>query len=184
MEGFASLRVAIRNHIDGHASRPFAVLDFDGTCIVNDVAEATLAYICRNRLLRRGDLLFSRTQSCSPAYHQQVFRHYYELLHRDDIQSASLLCARAFAGFAGNEARYLVTAAIHAEGSIPGMTELYGVSIARGLAVRPVMRRLIDFLNAIDVQLDCERFSGNRSGNGHAALRPSRKFDSASKQAG
>jgi phosphoserine phosphatase len=33
------------------------------------------------------------------------------------------------------------------------MTELYGVPIARGLAVRPVVRRLIDFLNANDVQV-------------------------------
>ena len=28
----------------------FAVFDFDNTCIVNDILEATLAFVCKNRL--------------------------------------------------------------------------------------------------------------------------------------
>jgi phosphoserine phosphatase len=153
MDPLVSLQVAIRDHIDHQQARPFAVLDFDNTCIVNDVAEATLAYICRNQLLRRDDLLPSGTRYCGPAYHQQVFRRYYELLRQGNIQSASLLCAKAFAGFKRNEAEDVVAAAIDAEGSVPVVSELYGVPIAGGLAVRPVLRRLIDFLEANDVKV-------------------------------
>ncbi len=153
MDGFASLKAAISNHIDRQPSRPFAVLDFDNTVIVNDVAEATLAYLCRNQLLRRADLLPTPAGHCDRIYHREVFRRYYALLHRDDLQSESLLCARVLAGFTRNEAETIVAAAVDAEGSIPGVGELYGISIARGLAVRPVLRRLIDFLHANEVQV-------------------------------
>jgi phosphoserine phosphatase len=153
MDRTASLQLAIRKRVDEQARPLFAVLDFDGTCIVNDIAEATLAYICRNQLLRRADLLASRTQDCARMYHREVFRRYYALLHRGDIQSASLLCARIFAGFSAIEAETIVAAAIAAEGSIPGMEELYGIRIARGLAVRPALRRLIDFLHDNKVQV-------------------------------
>ena len=153
MDGTASLQLAIRKRVDEQARPLFAVLDFDDTCIVNDIAEATLAYICRNQLLRRADLLASRTQDCARMYHREVFRRYYALLHRGDIQSASLLCARIFAGFSAIEAETIVAAAIAAEGSILGMEELYGIRIARGLAVRPALRRLIDFLHDNKVQV-------------------------------
>jgi phosphoserine phosphatase len=63
------------------------------------------------------------------------------------------LCAKAFAGFTSDEAEDLVAAVIDAEGSIPGASELYGVPIARGLAVRPAARRLIDFSEGIGVQV-------------------------------
>jgi phosphoserine phosphatase len=153
MDGFASLQAAIGNRIGSQPSRPYAVLDFDNTCIVNDVAEATLAYICRNQLLRRADLLPGPAAHCDRIYHRDVFRRYYALLCRDDLQSASLLCARVLAGFTGKEAETIVAAAIDAEGSIAGVGELYGISIARGLAVRPVLRKLIDFLRANEVQV-------------------------------
>jgi len=153
MDGTASLQLAISKRLEEQASPLFAVLDFDGTCIVNDIAEATLAYICRNRLLRCADLLPPRSQYCASTYHREVFRRYYALLHRGDIQSASLLCARTFAGFNVIEAETIVAAAIDAEGSIPGVDELYGIRIARGLAVRPALRRLIGFLDAHKVQV-------------------------------
>jgi phosphoserine phosphatase len=153
MDALASLKAAISGRLDQRAGRSFAVLDFDNTCIVNDVAEATLAYLCRNQLLRRDDLLASRPRHCDPDYHQQVFRRYYELLRRGDIRSASLLCAKTFAGFTSDEAEDLVTAVIEAEGSIPAASELYGVPIARGLAVRPAVRKLIDFSEANGVQV-------------------------------
>jgi phosphoserine phosphatase len=153
MGALASLKLAIRDRLDNRGGPAFAVLDFDNTCIVNDVAEATLAYICRNQLLRRDDLLPSRTRHCDPSYHQQVFRRYYELLHRGEIQSACLLCARVFAGFKRDEAENVVNAAIDAEGSIPWASELYGVPIARGLGVRPALRGLIDFSEANAVQV-------------------------------
>src|SRR3984893_15301876 len=135
MDALTALEAAISARLEGARDQPFAVLDFDNTCIVNDVGEAALAFVCRNHLLRYGELLPSGPQPCKPAYHEQFFRHYYQLLHRGDIRSASLLCAGIFAGFERAEAAAVVAAALDAEGSVPGETELYGIPVASGLAV-------------------------------------------------
>jgi phosphoserine phosphatase len=153
MDAWTALEAAIGARIDGTHDQPFAVLDFDNTCIINDVGEATLAFMCRNQLLRCGDLLPSGGQPCNPGYHAQVFRHYHQLLNRGDIRSASLLCAGILAGFKPDEAAAVVSATLDAEGDIPGETELYGISIARGLAVRPGLQRLIDFAAASNIQI-------------------------------
>ena len=153
MDALAALEAVISARIDGVRDQPFAVPDFDNTCIVNDVGEATLAFMCRNHLLRCGELLPSGAQPCSPAYHEQVFRHYHQLLDRGDIRSASLLCAGILAGFRRDEAAAAVSAALDAEGTVPGETELYGLPVARGLVVRPGLRRLIDFSTASNVQI-------------------------------
>jgi phosphoserine phosphatase len=138
--------------LDRTREPPFAVLDFDNTCIVNDVGEATLAFMCRNHLLRCGDLL-SSGQPCSPAYHERVFRHYHYLLNGGDIRAASLLCAGIFAGFKPDEAAAVASAALDAEGSTPGETELFGLPVARGLAARPALQRLIEFSTANAIQM-------------------------------
>jgi phosphoserine phosphatase len=148
-----ALQAAISARLTGAPERPFAVLDFDNTCIVNDVGEATLAFMCRHHLLRYGELLHSGAQLCDPAYHERVFRHYYRLLDGGDIRAASLLCARMLAGFKPDEAAAVVAAALESEGAVPGGTELYGIPIARGLAVRPALRRLIDFSAANKIQI-------------------------------
>jgi phosphoserine phosphatase len=150
---FNSLGEAISARVDGSQGRQFATLDFDNTCIVNDVAEATLAHMCGNCLLRCGDLLPRGRRLCDKAYHEQVFRHYYDLLNRGDIQSASFLCAKMLAGFTPAEADAIVSVSIDAEGTIPRAGELYGVPISRGLAVRPVLRELIELLETSHVQV-------------------------------
>jgi phosphoserine phosphatase len=153
MDASSALEAAIRARIHDAPEPPFAVLDFDNTCIVNDVGEATLAYICRNHLLRCGELMPSGARRCDPAYHEQVFRRYYQLLDGGDIRSASLLCARILAGFKPDEAAATVSAALDAEGTSPGESELYGIRIALGIAVRPALRRLIDFSAANNIQV-------------------------------
>jgi phosphoserine phosphatase len=153
MDALTALEAAISARIDGARAQPFAVLDFDNTCIVNDVGEATLAFLCRNYLLRCGELLPSGAQPCDPAYHEQVFRHYHRLLNGGDIRSASLLCAGILAGFKPHEAAAVVSATLDGEGTSPGETELFGISIALGLAVRPSLRRLIDFSAANNIQI-------------------------------
>jgi phosphoserine phosphatase len=153
MDALTALEAAIRARIVSARDQPFAVLDFDNTCIVNDVGEATLAFMCRNELLRDGDLLPSGSRPCDRAYHEQVFRRYHQLLNQGDIRSASLLCAGILAGFKPDEAAAIVSAALDAEGTVPGEAELYGISIARGLAVRPALQRLIDFSAANYVQI-------------------------------
>jgi len=53
---FISLVEAIKEQIGRSHGALFGVLDFDNTCIVNDVGEATLAYIFRNCLIGRTQL--------------------------------------------------------------------------------------------------------------------------------
>jgi phosphoserine phosphatase len=153
MDTLAALEAAIRARIGDARAQRFAVLDFDNTCIVNDVGEATLAFMCRNHLLRHGGLLPSGSQACDPSYHERVFHHYYELLDSGDIRAASLLCARMLAGLEPNAAATTAAAALEAEGTVPGETELFGLPVARGLAVRPALRRLIDFSAANDIEI-------------------------------
>jgi phosphoserine phosphatase len=148
-----AFEAAIKERLAAAPQPPFAVLDFDNTCIVNDVGEAALAFLCRNHLLRHGELLPSGAQPCDPAYHERVFRHYHQLLAGGDIRSASLLCARILAGFRPDEAAAAVAVALDAEGTVPGETELYGIRIALGLAVRPALRRLIEFSAANNIQI-------------------------------
>lgn len=153
MDALTAFEAAISARLDGERAAPFAVLDFDNTCIVNDVGEATLAFMCRNNLLRCGDLLPAGGETCSPAYHERVFRRYHQLLNSGDIRSASLLCAGILAGFKPDEAAAAVSAAVDAEGTIPGEAELYGIQIACGLAVRPALQKLIEFSNANAIQV-------------------------------
>src|ERR1700692_3898091 len=127
MDVSTAFEAAISKRLEETREAPFATLDFDNTCIVNDVGEATLAFLCRNNLLRCGELLPSGAQPCSPAYHEQAFRHYYQLLDRGDIRSASLLCAGILAAFKPDEAAAAVSAALDAEGNVPGESELYGI---------------------------------------------------------
>jgi phosphoserine phosphatase len=153
MNTLTAFEAAIGARLAGAHAESFAVLDFDNTCLVNDIGEATLAFMCRNQLLRCGDLLPTRGQACDPAYHAQVFRHYYQVLNSGDIRSASLLCARILAGFTPAEAAAAVSATLDAEGSTLGETELFGLPVARGLAVRPALRRLIHFAVAKEIQI-------------------------------
>jgi phosphoserine phosphatase len=153
MDAFALLQAAIREQIECSPSPPFAVLDFDNTCITNDVAEITLAYLCRNCTLKCRDLLPAFAHDSNEQYHQRVFHHYHGLLGRGDIKAASRLCAGIFAEFSPAEAEAAVSAAMEAEGNVSDSADLYGVSIAVGLAVRPIARKLIDHLIASNVQV-------------------------------
>jgi phosphoserine phosphatase len=153
MDASTAFEAAISKRLEETREAPFATLDFDNTCIVNDIGEATLAFMCENNLLRCSDLLPSGGKPGDPAYHSQVFRHYHQLLNGGDIRAASLLCARILAGFKPDEATAVVAAALDAEGNIPGEAELFGIPIARGLAVRPALRRLIEFSTANAVQI-------------------------------
>src|SRR3989344_1390971 len=69
---------------------PFAIFDFDNTCIMNDIAEATLAYLCGNTLLRDTSLLGEK-QDDNADYHERVFHTYYALLKEKRIKAAYML---------------------------------------------------------------------------------------------
>ncbi len=153
MDALIALETAIQRRRADFDTAAFAVIDFDNTCIVNDIGEATLAFMCANHLLRYGELLPSGPEPCGTAYHERVFRHYHEILGQGDIRAASLLCARILAGFTPAEARAVVTATLDAEGTHAAERELYGVRIGCGLAARGAVRGLIAFAaeNAIAV---------------------------------
>ncbi len=121
----------------------FATFDWDGTCITNDVAEATLAYICEHGLLKNTNLLSDIGETKN--YHERVFQEYYRLL-KEDIFRAYLFAARIFAGFTLEGAEKIVKDAIIAEGEKLGKRELFNITIARGLAVRPQVKKLAESL--------------------------------------
>jgi phosphoserine phosphatase len=130
----------------------FAVFDFDNTCIDNDIAEATLAFMCRQHLLRNNHLVPS-AKSDVATYHENVFHHYHDLSAKKDFRSAYRLCAKIFAGFTPAEASELVRATIKAEGTVLHNTRLFGVTISAGLRVHPVVQRLISYLQAAHIDV-------------------------------
>src|SRR3989344_971484 len=118
-----------------HVEKPFAIFDFDNTCIMNDIAEATLAYLCGNKLLRDTSLLGEK-QDDNADYHERVFHTYHALLKERRIKAAYMLNARMFSGFTPGEAEAVALAAITEEGRKLGSKVLYGFHIERGLALR------------------------------------------------
>src|SRR3989338_5060582 len=137
-----------------HVEKPFAIFDFDNTCIMNDIAEATLAYLCGNKLLRDTGLLGEgRETEDSADYHESVFHTYYALLKERRIKPAYMLNARMFSGFTPGEAEAVALAAITEEGSRIGSKMLYGLHIERGLAARRQVLSLMAYLKAKGVHV-------------------------------
>ena len=143
----AQIQAAISEKLLTAGPRPFAVFDFDNTCIVNDVGEAALAYLCRHKLVKNLTLL-AEGEGGAGDYSERVFRRYYEIFGQGKILEAYSFCARAFAGFTPEAATALAQATLEAEGTTPGTDELYGVKIAHGLPVRPQVRQLMEYLSA------------------------------------
>lgn len=145
---------AIEKAVDSgfaHMENPFAVFDFDNTCIVNDIAEATLAYLCGHQLLRDKNLLGE--ENSSDNYHERVFRSYYALLKEGKVKAAYTLNARMFSGFTPGEAEAAALTAIAEEGSRIGSKMLYDLHIERGLARRDVALSLMEHLRKRGVHI-------------------------------
>ena len=130
-------------------SSPFAIFDFDNTCIVNDIGEATFAYVCRHKLLKDTTLI----ESADGDYHEAVFRKYYEMYSSGDVKAAYLLNAQMFSGFTSEEAGAIVQKVLEEEGSEIQKTELYGVSVNKGLALRSHVIELMQFLKSHTVTI-------------------------------
>lgn len=123
----------------------FAVFDFDNSCIVNDIADAVFAYLCRNKLLKDYTLL-GREKSNNAEYHQLVFRYYYEILGRGDIKKAYTFCAKVLSGFNKREIEIITKQTIHFEGKKIRRVKLYGIDIERGLAIKSQIKELMNVL--------------------------------------
>lgn len=129
----------------------FAVFDFDNTCIKNDIGEATLNYFCRNKLLKDKHLLGKEYDE--KKYHEEVFKHYYGLLDAGKTKEAYIFCSKIVSGFKPLEITSLVQKLIKDEGDEIKTSQLYGLTIEKGLAIQPKVKKLIDFLqeNNVDV---------------------------------
>src|SRR3989344_2215327 len=110
----ALVRKAIEERFDGTNENPFAVFDFDNTCIINDIGEATFAYLCGHELLRDRNLLGEKDES--DTYNERVFHTYHGLLKEGKVKAAYMLCTMVFSGFTPGEAEALALAAITEEG--------------------------------------------------------------------
>lgn len=128
----------------------FAVFDFDNSCIVNDIADAVFAYLCRNKLLKDYTLL-GREKSNNVEYHQLIFRNYYEILGRGDIKKAYTFCAKVLSGFNKREIEIITKQTIHFEGKKIRRAKLYGIDIESGLAIKPQIKELMNVLKKRDI---------------------------------
>jgi HAD superfamily phosphoserine phosphatase-like hydrolase len=151
-DALAPIQAAVTEKLKTAGTPPFAVFDFDNTCIVNDVGEATLAFLCQNKLVKNLELL-TEGEGGAGDYSERVFRRYYEIFGQGKILEAYVFCARAFAGFTPEAATALAQATLAYEGETLGTDELYGVKIAHGLPVRPQVRQLMEYLSAQGVAI-------------------------------
>src|SRR3989344_890993 len=95
----------------------FAVFDFDNTCIINDITEATLAYMARNNLFRDKNLLRTKFKNVkNEMYSGAVFDNYYNLLKEDKVKEAYEFISKILSGFDINEISLLVNNVIDFEG--------------------------------------------------------------------
>src|SRR3989338_5402635 len=132
--------------------RPYAVIDFDNTCIYNDVEEAFLAYLCEHHLLRN-TLLLSTHYSSTAEYHQKVFEKYYSYIDQNKIQEAYEFAAQMLAGYSAREIQQLLDTVIFFEGKKCTSRVLYGRTIVRGLPIKPQIRRLLYYLQKKKIQV-------------------------------
>lgn len=132
---------------------PYAAFDFDNTCIVNDIAEATLNHMARQALFRNASVLPDLETANDAQRADRIFRHYYRLLAADDVLGAYEFGAKTLGGLRTAEIAPLVAAVIKAEGETIGTTELYGQKIAKGLAARLIVINLIRALQQLNVKI-------------------------------
>ena len=123
----------------------FAVFDFDNSCIVNDIQEATLAHLCKNSLLKNAHLAQAPFAD-KEAYNREVFLAYHKLLEEGKIKEAYIYAVRAMGGFAREEISKLVSDVIRSEGELSETQKLFGIDVAKGLSVRPEVKMLMESL--------------------------------------
>lgn len=117
----------------------FAVFDFDGTMIVNDSAEAVLAYMARH----------PHDYPDAP----RDFEKYHSMLASGDKKAAYRFGASTLKGLSIKKLRETVCQAMIEEGCRITTTELLGRSINRGIALRGHVIRLAKKLEASGIRV-------------------------------
>lgn len=92
----------------------YAAFDCDNTTIHNDIAQATLVYVCRNQLLRN-DHIGRISAHDKKEYHESVFSYIMDLEEGPNPLHGYKEMARAFAGFSPDELRLLAREVIRAK---------------------------------------------------------------------
>ena len=75
MSDLTLLKEAITKQLSRSTKRRFAVLDFDNTCIINDIGEATFAFACENRLIKNGEETIGQLLDKNKAKIKEVKRY-------------------------------------------------------------------------------------------------------------
>jgi len=136
------------------SASPYAVFDFDDTCVMHDIQQALMALVCRNGLIRYSLLLGDEGRSLTKeAYHEAVFRHYWEMIHRGVTFEAYIYALRTLVGYSADEARSLYEQIVKDQGTLMGESELFGVTITKGFCVNEPVRELMETLHAKGVRL-------------------------------
>ncbi len=132
----------------------FAVFDFDNTCIINDITEATLAYMARNNLFKDANLLKGELGDIgSETYSRVVFDNYYNLLEKDKVKEAYEFISKILSGFDISEVNLLVNKVMNFEGENITTDKLFGREITKGLKPREQIIRLINLLKNNNIEV-------------------------------
>lgn len=112
----------------------YVVIDFDNTCIINDIGEAVLAFLCEHGLLKKYD-------------NKVAFKKYYHLLEIGQVRDAYEFVTKVLAGFTADEIRTIVQETVKSDGSKITTRNLLGIKINKGLKLNKPILKIIDFLH-------------------------------------
>ena len=132
----------------------FAVFDFDNTCIVNDITEATLAYMARHNLFKDKNLLGGKSEDTeNEIYSKAIFDNYYNLLEENKVKEAYEFISQILSGFNINEVSPLIDRVINFEGKNITTDKLFDREIAKGLKPREQITGLINLLKSNGIEV-------------------------------
>ena len=145
---FESLYVTLIDQIE-RTPNGFAVFDFDNTCIINDITEATLHYLSANNLFKDKNLLNYKPEN----YSKDVFENYFKLLDDGKTREAYEFICKILSGFSVGEINQLVNDVLKSEGEKITTKIVWGREVAKGINLRKEAIDLMKFLkkNEIDV---------------------------------
>ncbi len=104
---------------------PYAAVDFDNTCIHNDIGSAVFNYMCRFFLIKNKN----------KEEHRNIFLHYHKLHDKGEILKAYMLCTQVLTGYTKKELEKLVKDVVQYEEEMLTTDKLYGKIIPKGLKI-------------------------------------------------
>lgn len=143
-----SLYVTLIDQIE-RTPNGFAVFDFDNTCIVNDITEATLHYLSVNNLFKDQNLLGEKSEN----YAKTVFENYYNLLDENKTREAYEFICKTLSSFSVEEIHNLVKKVLEFEGEIITTQKVWGREVAKGIKPRKEVIDLMKFLKNNEISV-------------------------------